>query len=289
MERVSGLQSSQTATVGDFEVTLVRDDIYWWDGGAMFGVVPKTLWSRKIPADELNRIPMGFNCYVIRTGEHTILLETGGGDKMDARARERARLPAIPETLPAAIQRHGIDPESIDIVINSHLHWDHCNGNTVLTPKGAVPAFPRAHYFASRGEWEHAHERHPRDSVAYNDANYDPLIESGHMTLVEDGYEVAPGIRMLKARGHNRDMMMVTAESRGQTFCFLSDLAPTAAHLQPTWVPGFDLYPLDSIDSKMVWLTRAVEERWLCGFAHDTEIAFTKIVADPKVKFTVGE
>src|ERR1039458_8863879 len=281
-------QSSHTAQLGDFELTLVRDSFYWWDGGAMFGVVPKTLWSRKTPVDELNRIPLGFNCYLIRTGEHTILIETGGGDKMDARARERAKLPVIAETLPVAIQRHGIDPESIDIVVNSHLHWDHCNGNTVLTPNGAAPAFPRARYFASRGEWEHAHERHVRDSVAYNDANYDPLISSGRMTLVKDGYEVAPGVKMQRARGHNRDMMVVTAESRGQTFCFLSDLAPTAAHLQPTWIPGFDLYPLDSIDSKMHWLARAVEEEWLCGFAHDPEIAVTKNSADPKVKFVVA-
>jgi glyoxylase-like metal-dependent hydrolase (beta-lactamase superfamily II) len=105
---------------------------------------------------------------------------------------------------------------------------------------------------------------------------------------VDDGYEAAPGVKMQRARGHNRDMMVVTAESCGQTFCFLSDMVPTAAHLQPTWIPGFDLYPLDSIDTKMTWLTRAVEESWLCGFAHDTEIAFTKISADPKVKFTVA-
>ena len=279
---------SSTAQLGDFELTLVRDDTYWWDGGAMFGVVPKTLWSRKTEVDEFNRIPMGFNCYVIRTGEHTILIETGGGDKMDARFRERAKLTAVAETLPVAIQRHGIDPESIDIVLNSHLHWDHCNGNTVITPKGVVAAFPRAQYFANRGEWEHAHERHVRDSVAYNDANYDPLIESGQMTLIEDGYEVAPGVRMRKARGHNRDMMVITAESRGETFCFLSDMVPSVAHLQPTWVPGFDLYPLDSIDTKMAWLTKAVEESWLCGFAHDPQIAFAKIKADPKVKFTAA-
>jgi glyoxylase-like metal-dependent hydrolase (beta-lactamase superfamily II) len=140
--------------VGDFALTLVRDSVYWWDGGAMFGVVPKTLWSRKTPADELNRVPLAFNCYLIRTGDHTILIETGGGDKMDPRARERAKLPPVPDPLPEVIARHGIDPESIDIVINSHLHWDHCSGNTVLTPNGAVPAFPRARCFASRAEWE---------------------------------------------------------------------------------------------------------------------------------------
>src|ERR1019366_7327049 len=113
------------AVLGSFEISPIRESTYWWDGGAFFGVVPKTLWSRRIAADEMNRIPAGFNCYLIRTDEHTILIETGGGAK---------------------------------------------------------PAFPRARYFASRGEWEHAHERLARDSVSYIDANYDPLVESGQMT-----------------------------------------------------------------------------------------------------------
>ena len=143
------------AVLGNFEISLVRSATYWWDGGAFFGVVPKTLWSRRAPADELNRIPAGFNSYLIRTDEHTILIETGGGDKMDPRALERMKLPPIPEPLPDAIARHGFDPEAIDIVINSHLHWDHCGGNTILSADGAAarPAFPKARYFASRGEW----------------------------------------------------------------------------------------------------------------------------------------
>lgn len=277
-----------SAQVGDFALTLVRDSVYWWDGGAIFGVVPKTLWSRKTPADELNRVPLAFNCYLIQTGDHTILIETGGGDKMDPRARERAKLPPVPDPLPEVIARHGIDPESIDIVINSHLHWDHCSGNTVLTPNGAVPAFPRAQYFASRGEWEHAHQRHVRDSVSYIDANYDPLLASGRMTLVEDGRQVVPGVTMHRAPGHNRDMMVITAESRGRTFCFLSDLVPTAAHLQPTWIPGFDLYPLESIETRLHWLAKAADDNWLCGFGHDPAIAFTGIARHPKTIFEVN-
>jgi len=275
------------AQVGDFALTLVQDSVYWWDGGAMFGVVPKALWSRKSPVDELNRVPLGLNCYVIRTGDHTILIETGAGDKMDARGRERAKLPPVVEPLPEVIARHGIDPESIDIVINSHLHWDHCSGNTVLTPRGAVAAFPLAQYFASRGEWEHAHERLERDGVAYIDANYDPLMEAGRLTLVEDGHEVVPGVAMHRASGHNRDMMVVTAESRGETFCFLSDMVPTAAHLQPTWIPAFDLYPLESIETKYRWLGRIAEQGWLCGFAHDPGIAFARIGADTKTRFAI--
>ena len=124
-----------------------------------------------------------------------------------------------------------------------------------------------------------------RDSVAYIDANYDPLLASGHMTLVEDGHQVAPGVTMHCAPGHNRDMMVITAQSCGQTFCFLSDMVPTSAHLQPTWIPGFDLYPLESIDTRTRWLTKAAAEGWLCGFAHDPEIAFTRIAHDARTGF----
>lgn len=268
----------ERVALGDFELSLVRHSVYWWDGGAIFGVVPKTLWSRHAPADDLNRIPVAFNCYLVRTGRHTVLIETGGGDKMDERARERMKLPAELEPLPETLARHGIDPESIDVVINSHLHWDHCGWNTVLRGGHWEPAFPRARYFASRSEWEHAHERLARDGVSYIDANYDPLVESGRMTLVAPDCEIVPGVWMRRAPGHTRDLCVVTAESAGQTFCFLSDLAPDAAHLTPTWVSAFDLYPLESIETKTRVLAQAIGENWLCGFAHDTELAFTRLV-----------
>jgi glyoxylase-like metal-dependent hydrolase (beta-lactamase superfamily II) len=277
--------SGSSIALGDWDITLIRDSTYWWDGGVIFGVVPKTLWSRKARPDESNRIPLGFNCYVIRTGDHTVLIETGGGDKMDARARERMKLPAVAEPLPEVIARAGLDPESIDIVINSHLHWDHCGGNTMMGPGGPRPAFPRARYFAPRGEWEHGHERLIRDSISYIDANYDPLVETGQMQLVEGDYEVIPGVWMRRAPGHTRDLNVVTAESGGKTFCFLSDLVPTAAHLQPTWFPAFDLYPLETIESKFRWLTSACQGEWICGFAHDPEIDFARIAADPKSHF----
>lgn len=271
--------------IGDFEITHICAGAYRWDGGAFFGVVPKTMWSRKAPADELNRIQLAFNCYVVRTGDHTVLIETGAGDKLDARARERMALPPEHQPLTEILARHGIDPESIDTVINSHLHFDHCGGNTILTPSGPVAAFPRAHYWASRGEWEHAHTRHIRDSVSYNDANYDPLVDSGRMTLIDGDREIVPGVRMLHAPGHNRDMMVVTAESRGETFCFLADLVPMAAHTQPSWVAAFDLFPMQNIDMKQRWLARAVEGNWWCGFAHDPAVAFARIATDQKTHF----
>ena len=274
-----------SVTVGDFEVTLIRDSVYWWDGGALFGVVPKTLWGRKYASDELNRVAFGFNCYLIRTAGHTILVETGMGDKLDARARERMRVPAETEPLPSVIAHHEFDPETIDIVVNSHLHWDHCSGNTVMKSDRAVPAFPRARYFASRGEWEHAHERLIRDSISYIDANYDPLVESGQMTLVDGDFEVIPGVWMRRAPGHNRDMMTITVAGGGKTFCFLSDLAPTAAHTQPSWVAAFDLYPLQAIETKTKWFIDAAAGGWICGFGHDPQIDFARIVVDAKTQF----
>lgn len=264
--------------VGDFRVTLVREGVYYWDGGAFFGVVPKTLWSKKLTPDESNRVPLGFNCYVIETGDHSILVETGGGGKMDPRARERMKLPAFAKPLPEILWNEGIDPEKIDIVVNTHLHWDHCGWNTIVTRTGTKPAFPVATHYTRRGEWEHAHRRHVRDSVSYIDSNYDPLVESGKMLLIDEDCEVAPGVRLRVAPGHNRDMMIVTAASRGQTFCFFSDLIPTAAHLAPTWVAAFDLFPLESIENKTILLTEAAREDWTCGFGHDSEVSFAKLV-----------
>jgi len=263
--------------VGDFEITLVRAGFYWWDGGAMFGVVPKTLWSGHFAADESNRVRLGFNCYVIRTGDHSILIETGAGDKPDRKARERMKLPDAAPVLPQILAEQGIDFESIDIVINTHLHFDHCGGNTFLTGGAVEAALPRARYYTRRGEWEHAHERHIRDRVSYIDANYDPLVENGQMQLLDADFEVAPGIEMKLAPGHNRDMMVVTASSREQTFCFFSDLIPTAAHVAPSWVAAFDLFPLEAIESKTRWLDKAAHGEWICGFAHDPKVAFAHV------------
>jgi glyoxylase-like metal-dependent hydrolase (beta-lactamase superfamily II) len=284
--RGQGNGSVATQSIGDFEIALIRHSLHWWDGGTYFGVVPKTLWGSKIPADELNRIPCGFNCYLIRTGEHTVLVETGGGDRHDERARERMKLSAEASVpLPEAMARLGFDPEAVDIVINSHLHWDHCGWNTVSQGGLSRPAFPRAQYFAARGEWEHAHERLARDSVSYLDANYDPLVESGQMTLVGGDCEVVPGVRMRPAPGHTRDMMIITAESQGEAFCFFSDLVPTKHHVQPTWVMAFDLYPLESIESKSKWLGAAADGDWICGFSHDSEVAFARVARHAKTRF----
>jgi glyoxylase-like metal-dependent hydrolase (beta-lactamase superfamily II) len=233
------------------------------------------LWAQKIAPDENNLVPLAFNCYLIETGQQNILIDTGGGYDFDARSRDRMRLP---ERV-APITEY-LDPDSVDIVVNTHLHWDHCSGNML----NGKPALPRARYIAQRAEWEYAHERNVRDSVSYRDANYDPLVTSGQMELISGTAEIVPGVELSVAPGHNRDMMIVKATSAGQTFCMLADLVPTSEHLKPTWVAAFDLFPLTAIETKTALLSRAARENWWCGFSHDMNVAFATVTEDYKLQ-----
>lgn len=272
---------ASTLNLGDYRITLVRAGSYWWDGGAMFGVVPKTLWSKHQASDELNRIEAAFNCFVIEDGSQRILIETGGGVRHDARALDRMKMPE-PVHAAEALASSGFAPESIDLVINTHLHWDHCGGNTLDVAgagQRAAAAFPNARYIVQRNELMHAREQHPRDAVSYHAVNYEPLLESGHLHLLDGDAEVAAGVRVQVAPGHNRDMMVVVAHSRGETWCHLADLAPYAAHVTPTWVAAFDLFPLDCIRTKNELFARAAEENWRCSFGHDPVVGFARLVS----------
>jgi len=249
----------------------------------MFGVVPKTLWSRHQACDELNRIEAGFNCFVVDDGRERVLIETGGGVRHDERALERMR---IPRGISAAeaLAEAGFEPESITLVINTHLHWDHCGGNTV---DSGAPAFPNARYVTQRGELERAREQHPRDAVSYRAINYEPLLADGRMHLLDGDVEIAPGIQVQVTPGHNRDMMVVMVQSGGSTWCQMADLAPYAAHVTPTWVAAFDLFPLESIRSKSELFARAAGEGWWCSFGHDPAVSFGRIRCDAG-KFSLG-
>jgi len=262
--------------VGDFRVTLVRAGSYWWDGGTFFGVVPKTLWSKTQPCDEWNLIEAGFNCFVVEDGKHRVLIETGGGVRHDERAKERMRTPDPPR-IREVVSAHGFDPSSFDLVINTHLHWDHAGGNTVDEGGKVVAAMPNARYIAQRGELDHAQERHPRDSVSYRDVNYEPLVASGAMRLLEGDGDVLPGLELRVTPGHNRNMMIVLLRSNGETWCHFADLVQFTANVTPTWVSGFDLFPLEAIDNKTRLLTEAAREGWWCSFGHDPVTGFAKI------------
>lgn len=262
--------------LGDFKVTLVRAGSYWWDGGTFFGVVPKTLWSKTQPCDDLNLIEAGFNCYVVEDSVHRILIETGGGIRHDAKAKERMRT-ADPPRIQEVVAAHGFAPDTFDLVINTHLHWDHAGGNTVGEGANVEPAFPNARYLTQRGELEHAREQHPRDAVSYRPINYEPLLQSGQMYLLDGDSEVVPGLELIVTPGHNRTMMIVQLRSKGQTWCHFADLVQFAANVTPTWVSGFDLFPLEGIDNKTRLLGQAAAEDWWCSFGHDPASAFAKV------------
>jgi glyoxylase-like metal-dependent hydrolase (beta-lactamase superfamily II) len=253
-------------TLGDFELRVFSDGTYLLDGGAFFGVVPKVMWSKKVAADERNYCTAGLNSLLIRTGKQTVLVETGMGNKLSERMIKFYGQPAkLMESLVAG----GVSPEDIDIVINSHLHFDHCGWNTRRKNGEVVATFPRARYYAPEGEWQYSRKPSDRDSISFISENYDPLVESGQMTLLKGGEEIVPGISVKTFRGHTAHMQAIIVQSGGQTACYISDLIPTTAHIDLTWGMSFDLYPLDTIASKKEYYARAIPERWLTVFTHD--------------------
>src|SRR5947208_3143076 len=272
-------------SIGDFELTALSDGIYHLDGGAFFGVIPKTLWSRKVVANESNLVPTGLNSVLVRTGEKNILIETGIGNKLPEKMVQIFGQPAqLLENLSAA----GLSPGDVDIVINSHLHFDHCGWNTVRENGAIAPTFPSAIYYVQEGEWKHAHENQ-RDGVSYFSENYDPLVESGQMKLLRGNQEIAPGISVEVFPGHTRDMQAIVVQSKVQTACYISDLIPTSAHLDLNWIMGFDLYPLETIESRKRYYARALPENWLTMFTHDPEVPWSYLGKDERGKIVTKE
>ena len=256
-------------TLGDFELTVVSDGTYLLDGGGFFGVVPKSLWSKKVAADDQNRVAAGLNSLLVRTGEKNVLIETGIGNKLSERM---VRIYTQPAKLLENLYSAGMAPEDIDIVINTHLHFDHCGWNTVRQDGKIAPTFPRAKYYAPEGEWQYARYPSERDAISFISENYDPLVESGQMTLLKGGEEIVPGISVKTFPGHTAHMQAVIVRSGGLTACYISDLIPTSAHIDLTWGMAFDLYPLQTIESRKQYYAEAIPERWLTVFTHDDQV-----------------
>ena len=294
-------------TLGDFELTIVSDGTYPLDGGAFFGVVPKIMWSRKVTADERNYVQAGLNSLLIRTGTQTVLVETGMGNKLSERM---VKFYGQPAKLLANLAAVGVTPDDIDVVINTHLHFDHCGWNTVRGKDGKiVPTFPRAKYYAPEGEWQYARRPSERDAISYIPDNYDPLVQSGQMTLLKGGEEIVPGITVKTFPGHTAHMQAVIVNGRPgfnrarlpaapseahkenralapevTTACYISDLIPTTAHIDITWGMGFDLYPLQTIESRKQYYANAIPEKWLTVFTHDPKTPWAYVEKDEQGK-----
>jgi glyoxylase-like metal-dependent hydrolase (beta-lactamase superfamily II) len=251
---------------GRFDVTLFSDGIFRLDGGLMFGVVPRVIWQRHIAPDERNRISLHMNCLLVRDDRHVVLLETGIGDKLDARLRDLYGVEREDGVL-GGLARLGVQADDVTLVINTHLHFDHSGGNTRRDADGLRPGFRRARYVFQRLEWEDALHPHERSRASYFADDFAPLENA--VELLDGDAELLPGLRLVRIQGHTRGTQCLLLEQEGRSLFFSSDFMPTRHHLPIPWIPAIDLYPMDSLSAKKTLLPRAAEEEWLVAFTHD--------------------
>jgi glyoxylase-like metal-dependent hydrolase (beta-lactamase superfamily II) len=268
--------------IGDYTVHVIQDAQFRLDGGAMFGVVPRKLWSQVCPPDDENRIRMNMNCVLVDTGADKVLIETGIGEKWPAKHAQMYGIDRVRPLAETLFLQTGVSADEVSIVVNTHLHFDHAGGNTRLDSDGnAVATFPNARYFVSRAELDHAEHPTERDRASYLPDNWRPLVDSGQLESRDANYEVVPGLTMETIAGHNRSMQCWRLERDGKTMFGFADLVPTRAHLRLPWIMGYDLYPVETLAAKKRLLPEAAHNHWLCLFYHDAD--------EPVCRLTEGE
>jgi len=276
-------------TVGRFICWTLEGATQKLDGGAMFGVVPKPLWERRIRADERNRIPLAMRCLLVEHPDGLVLIDTAAGNKDDAKFKDIYGIEndGNPTRLEDAIRAAGHDPADVKLVINTHLHFDHAGGDTMRNAAGAiVPAFANARYVVQKGEVEFAGSPNERIRASYLAANFKPVLDAGLFDLLTGDAEIVPGISALVTPGHVPFHQSILVKSEGETACFLGDMCPTSAHLPAPWIMGYDLEPLVTLSTKKRVLQQAADEGWMLVFEHDPAIARARIGVDPKKGWT---
>jgi len=264
-------------SLGQFEIYGLRDGFFFLDGGAMFGVVPKTLWEKKFPADEKNRIKLALNSILIKTAKELILVETGIGGDLDPKFYEYYSVERKPG-LVLSLEKLGYQAENIDLVVNTHLHFDHCGGNTSKNEKGEdAPTFPKARYIIQKGEWEHALHPSERDKASYLEQNFLPLEKHGLLQLVDGNKEISEGVEVIVVPGHTSRHQCVKVSSGEKVCFFLGDLVPTSAHVGLSYIMSYDLFPQQTLENKRECFEQAIEEDWILAFNHDPEHFFGKV------------
>ncbi len=277
----------ESRQLGDWRIHAIQAGGQKLDGGAMFGVVPKTLWERRIAADERNRIQLGMRCLLIEHPSGPILIDTGAGNKENEKFYDiygiENRGTQGPTALEDGLAQIGVKPADVVMVINSHLHFDHAGGNTAKQADGSIaPSFPNARYVMQRGEYEWATHTNERTAASYFLPNFEPLRASGQMELIDGDREIIAGIHSVKTPGHTPHHMGLLIESKGERAFFIADLVPTASHLPLPWIMGYDVEPLVTLETKRKILARAVDEDWMLVFEHDAKTAWSKIANDGK-------
>lgn len=276
-------------TIGNITVYLLNDGITQADAGGPFGLVPRPLYQRYYEPDAQNTIPMSLHSLLIQTDGKNILVETGLGAKLTDKMRETWRLTRPQGDLIEGLARIGITPDQIDSVINTHLHSDHCSGNTYFDAEwGVHPAFPNAQYYAGKTEFQDATHTNERTAGTYYAVNWDVLIERGQFNLIEDGYSVAEGVRMVSSAGHTAGHMSVVIESDGEYALFTGDMSSYAVHFERlAWMTSYDVLPLITLESKRQWQQWALEHDALLIFPHDLKRPVGKLRRDEKGRLSV--
>lgn len=248
----------------------LSDGRFRLDGGAMFGVVPRVLWEKSDPADAENRILLGLNCLLVRGAGFTLLIDTGLGDKEDARFLAHFPLERQGDLF-SELAACGVAPEDVTHVVNTHLHFDHCGGNTRLDAAGrAEPSFPRARYFVQRGEWEDAIRPHALSRASYLARNFLPVAEAGLLERVDGEAEILPGVQLLPTPGHTPHHQSVLIDlPGGRRLFYPGDLIPTSSHLPLAWIMAYDLAPRVTLETKARLLARQRAEDWFVCFEHE--------------------
>ena len=285
MHPVLELPITRSRSLGAFKLHALEAGGQRLDGGAMFGVVPKPLWQKRIGADERNRIPLAMRCLLVETPDALVLIDNGAGNKEDPKFADIYGIenPGTPSRIEDAIRAAGFQPDDVDIVIDTHLHFDHAGGNTHRDEEGQIRvSFPRARYIVQRGEWEYAHWRNERIQASYLPHNFDPVNEAGRFEFVEGNVEIIPGIEMLRTPGHTPHHQSVIVRSNDEVACFLADVMPTSAHVPLPWIMAYDVEPLVTLESKRALLESAQREHWLLVFEHDPAVAWGYLSDDAR-------
>ncbi len=277
----------QTRKIGDLTVHAIQAGGVRLDGGAMFGVVPKPLWEKRIPADELNRIQLGMRCLLIEHQSGLVLVDTGAGNKEAEKFLEVYGIEnggANGRTmLEDGLAEIGVRPEDVAIVINTHLHFDHAGGNTFRDDAATIRlTFPKARYVVKRGEYDYATHTNERTGASYFERNFMPIVKAHKFEFVIREKEIAKGVRVVPTPGHTPFHQSVLLESGGERACFLGDIAPTHAHLPLPWIMGYDVEPLVTLETKRRILHQAEQEEWLLIFEHDATVPWGRIEHDGK-------
>ncbi|MEO5590549.1 MAG: MBL fold metallo-hydrolase, partial [Gemmatimonadaceae bacterium] len=277
----------QTRNVGDLTIHAIQAGGQRLDGGAMFGVVPKPLWERRIKADERNRIQLGMRCLLIEHPAGRILIDTGAGNKEETKFKDIYGIEnegaGGRTSLEDGLSELGVAPDDIAIVINTHLHFDHAGGNTRHDEDGKVQvSFPKARYLVKKGEYEYATHPNERTAASYFDRNYMPVVRAHQYEFVVREKEVVPGIRVIPTPGHTPFHQSVLIESGNERAFFLADMCPTSAHVPLAWIMGYDVEPLVTLETKRRIFRQAEDEDWLMIFEHDAEVPWGRIENDGK-------